>query len=211
MSWDLKLDKASWFFGPGWGQCSVDCGVHAHALVGSVSWSWRWTNSQQRKIVSLSLRVERPKLKGDKSFVPEPRESSVSCVFWIPMHINILWTYVHFTNPYHGYVTKIVRSKKLLRQLKKKNEKLENNKDSVLFNQTGLNEKMVPKYTYFKNTHTQVCIYIYIYIYGPFSWGCRIHRLQWCKTLSTSVLHKTLNLMVRLQLCWSFRECKVPL
>ena len=33
------------------------------------------------------------------------RKSSVFRVFRIPMRMNIVWTYVHFTYPYHGYVT----------------------------------------------------------------------------------------------------------
>ena len=52
-----------------------------------------WTNSQHKKIVCLSLspRVEKPKLKeGNKSFVPEPRKSSVFRVFRIPTRMSIL-------------------------------------------------------------------------------------------------------------------------
>ena len=69
-----------------------------------------------------------------------------------------------------------------------------------------------------------VCVYIYIYIYiyiyllfssCPVSWGCRIHRLHFCrggKAPSTSVLDMTLNnLMVRFQWYWSFGECGAPL
>ena len=46
-----------------------------------------------------------------------------------------------------------------MRTLERKNKELKNNKDSILFNQTCSNEKMVPKYTFF------IYIYIYIYIY----------------------------------------------
>ena len=44
--------------------------------------------------------------KVNKSFVPEPKEGrqSVSSVFRIPMRMNILWTYVHFTYPYFGCI-----------------------------------------------------------------------------------------------------------
>ena len=44
------------------------------------------------EIVSLSPRVEKPKLKeGNKSFVPELKKVvSVSSVFQIPMHVNVL-------------------------------------------------------------------------------------------------------------------------
>ena len=64
----------------------------ACALVGSESW---WCmNSQHSKKLCLSLVMsENIKLKKvNKSFVPEPKESrqSVSRVFWIPMHMNIL-------------------------------------------------------------------------------------------------------------------------
>ena len=49
----------------------------------------------------------------------------------------------------------------------------------------------------------------------PVGWGCRIHRLLLCRGVRpflTSVLDMTLNnLMVRLQQCWSFGECGVPL
>ena len=56
--------------------------------------------------LSLSPRVEKSKLKeGNKSFVPEPRESSVFRDFRILMRIDSLWTYVHFTSPNHRYVT----------------------------------------------------------------------------------------------------------
>ena len=43
------------------------------------------------KIVCLSLSCRKPKSQeGNKSFVPEPRESSVFRVFRIPMRMNIL-------------------------------------------------------------------------------------------------------------------------
>ena len=46
----------------------------------------------------------------------------------------------------------------------------------------------------------------------PVGWGCRIHRLHFCRGVKphppTSVLDMTLNnLMVRFQWCWSFGEC----
>ena len=71
--------------------------------------SWRWTHSQYRKIVSLSPRVEKPKLKeGNKNSVPEPRESSVFRVFRIPTRMNILWTFyvsVCFLYSHFEYIT----------------------------------------------------------------------------------------------------------
>ena len=83
----------------------VDRGVRARALVGSVSWELTMDEqSALKNCVSLSS-CRKSKLKeGNKSFVPEPRESSVFRVFRIPMRMNILWTYVHFTYTYHGYV-----------------------------------------------------------------------------------------------------------
>ena len=54
--------------------------------------------------------------------------------------------------------------------------------------------------------------------FSPVDWGCRIHQLHlsWgvrsttTTTTPTSILNKTLNsLIVRLQECWSFGECRV--
>ena len=45
--------------------------------------------------------------------------------------------------------------------------------------------------------------------------GCRIHQMFLCRRVkhsTTSVLDMTLNnLMVRLQKCWSFEKCGIPL
>ena len=59
--------------------------------------SWQWMNSQHSKKLCLSLLMsENLKLKKvNKSFVPEPRKSSVFCVFQIPMRMN---TYEHSMN-----------------------------------------------------------------------------------------------------------------
>ena len=64
------------------------------------------------EIVSLSPCVEKPKSQeGNKSFVPEPRDSSVFRVFFgLSMHVNVLRIRkfsrsVHFTYSYHGYIT----------------------------------------------------------------------------------------------------------
>ena len=67
----------------------------------------RW-KSQRRKIVYHSPYVEKPfNSKVIKSFVPELRSRKCFSCFGIPMlSIYMLWTfYVHFTYPYHGYVT----------------------------------------------------------------------------------------------------------
>ena len=58
-----------------------------------------------------------------------------------------------------------------------------------------------------KTTTTTTC---------PVGWGCRIHRLLLCRGVRplppTSVLDMTINnQIVRLQQCWSFGECGVPL
>ena len=93
----LRLSEL--IFGPGWGQSSYSL-VGALRVVGSDG-----TVSIVR-IVSLSPRVEKPKLKeGNKSFVPEPRESSVFRVFRIPMRIKILWTLRKFYE--HMYISHI--------------------------------------------------------------------------------------------------------
>ena len=43
--------------------------------------------------------------------------------------------------------------KKKLKILEKNNKILQDNKDAILFNQTCLNEKMLPKYTFFIYIH----------------------------------------------------------
>ena len=81
----FELRRSELSFGPGRGQSSLWTVRFARALVGLVS--WELTMDEQ------SARVEKPKLKeGNKSFVPEPRESSVFRVFQIPRRMNILWT-----------------------------------------------------------------------------------------------------------------------
>ena len=60
------------------------------------------------KLCILSPYVEKPfNSKVIKSFVPELRSRKCFLCFGIPMlSIYELWTfYVHFTYPYHGYVT----------------------------------------------------------------------------------------------------------
>ena len=83
VSWDLDLDEASWFFGPGWGRSSYELrGVHTRWLSQWVE-NWQCTNSQHSKKLCLSLLMsENLKLKkGNKSFIPEPEESRQ--VFWV--------------------------------------------------------------------------------------------------------------------------------
>ena len=107
MSWNLRLDEASWFFGSGRGQSSLwTTGCAREHWLGQWVESWRWTNSQHRKIVSLSPRVEKPKLKeGNKSFVPEPRESSVFRVFF---GFLCVWTfYVYYERFMRLYISPI--------------------------------------------------------------------------------------------------------
>ena len=109
MGWD------SWVFwkkqfGEIWTKTSpvVCCGVHVRCL-GQWVESWHWKNSQHSKnCVPLSScwkpkSQERNKsLERNKSFLPEPRESSVFRVFFGFLRFYIS---VHFTYPYHGYIT----------------------------------------------------------------------------------------------------------
>ena len=93
VSWDLDLDESS---------CLLR---GARALVES----WRWTNSQHsRNCVSLSSCRKPKSQEGNKSFVPEPRESSVfrgiaiyvyfyTSVYLYILYIRILWLYYNLT------------------------------------------------------------------------------------------------------------------
>ena len=109
MSWDLDLDKASWFFGPGQGQIWT-AGFHARWLS---QWaeSWRCTNSQHRKIVSLSPRVENLNLKkvikvlyqNQKRVVSVSRfsdsyayEHSINIMNVCTFHIFVSWSYLEY-------------------------------------------------------------------------------------------------------------------
>ena len=81
ISWDLRLDKASWFLDLGDAspvgstRCAARCWV-------------RWNSQHSRNCVSLSPRVEKPKSQeGNKSFVPEQRKSSL--LRGIPMPMNV--------------------------------------------------------------------------------------------------------------------------
>ena len=83
-------------------------GLAVGAARGGGGGGGRW-KSQHRKIVYHSSYVEKPfNSKVIKSFVPELRSRKCFLCFGIPMlSIYELWTfYVHFTYPYHGYVTK---------------------------------------------------------------------------------------------------------
>ena len=72
----------------------------------------------------------------------------------------------------------------------------------------------IPQSSSITRTSTLVCLVSYNFL-GPVSWGCRIHRLHFCRGVrphSNEYPDMTLNnLMVRFQWCWSFRECRVPL
>lgn len=52
-------------------------------------------------------------------------------------------------------------SKALIRSIEKVNKKLIDNKYSLVFNTTCINENLLPKYT---NIYIYILIYIYIYI-----------------------------------------------
>ena len=116
VSWDLDLGEASWFFRTWQGQGSLwTVGCMRVGWVSELRADDGRTVSIE-KIVSLSPRVEKPKLKkGDKSFVPEPRELSVFRVFQIPMPMNIMnvlyihiFTYSHF---WICYISMIISNK----------------------------------------------------------------------------------------------------
>ena len=102
------LRRSELIFGPRWSQSSYGLGG-APRIVGSDG------TVSIVKIVSLSLSAcQIPKSQeGNKSFVPEPRESSVFSVFRIPMRMNIIWTLWTFLRIriFHilryGYVTYI--------------------------------------------------------------------------------------------------------
>ena len=55
----------------------------------------------------------------------------------------------------------------------------------------------------------------FFFFFCPVGWGCRIHRLLLCRGVKppqrVSWYMTINNLMVRLQQCWSFGECGVPL
>ena len=57
------LGRSELIFGPGWCQSSYGLGDARARWLGQWVESWRWTNSQHRKIVSLSPRVENLNLK----------------------------------------------------------------------------------------------------------------------------------------------------
>ena len=68
----------------------------------------RWNSQHSKNCVSLSSCWKTKSQEGNKSFVPElPRVVSVSSVFRIPMHMNILRIriFVYFVYSYYGYVT----------------------------------------------------------------------------------------------------------
>ena len=66
--------------------------------------TWRWTNSQHRKIMSLSPRVENLNLKKVIKVLYLNQESRQCFVFFeIPMRMNILWTlWTFYASEYFG-------------------------------------------------------------------------------------------------------------
>ena len=84
---------------PGLGQCSLWTAVRMRVVwVSGLRADDRRTVSIEKLSLSLFLSsCRKPKLKeGNKSFVPEPRESSVFRVYRIPMHMNILCMWKFF-------------------------------------------------------------------------------------------------------------------
>ena len=74
ISWDLSLEEASWFSSLGQARPvkSTRCAARGGA---------RWISQHSRNCVSLFSCWKPKSQKGNKSFVPEPRESSVFRVF----------------------------------------------------------------------------------------------------------------------------------
>ena len=108
VSWDLDLDKASWFFGPGRGHWV--CGLwdaHSRWLSQWVE-SWRWMNSQYRKIASLFSRIENLNLKKviKVSFLYQENRQCFEAIsgFLCIFHIFISWSYFgeYVTSPTIG-------------------------------------------------------------------------------------------------------------
>ena len=94
------LGRSELIFGPGWGRSSYELrGAHARCLSQWVE-SWRWTNSQHRKIQSLSPRVENRNLKKviKVSYLNQKRVVSVSCfsdscAYEHSMNILCIWIF----------------------------------------------------------------------------------------------------------------------
>ena len=98
VSWDLHLDKASWFssldearpVGSTW--CAVHCWV-------------RWNSQHSRNSVSLSSCWKPKSQEGNKSFVPElPKVVSVSSVFQISIHMNVSGIHMFYVSRYFTYL-----------------------------------------------------------------------------------------------------------
>ena len=108
VSWDSELDEASWFFGPGRGQWV--CGLRGALARWLSQWvkGWRWTNSQYRKIVSLSPHDENLNLKKVIKVSYQYQESRQCFVFFGFLCVWTLWTFLHiriFHALIYGYVT----------------------------------------------------------------------------------------------------------
>ena len=107
MSWDLDLDEASWFFGPGWGQAV--CGLHGALARWLGQWveSWRWTNSQHRKIVSLSPLVSKNLNLKKVIKVSYLNQESRQC--FVFFGFLCVWTfYEHYERFIHPYICIVV-------------------------------------------------------------------------------------------------------
>ena len=100
MSWDLDLGEASWFLDQP--VCPLR-GAHARWLSQWVE-SWRWTNCQHRKIVSLS-RVENLNLKKVRKVSYLNQESRQCFVFFgFPMYISHIHILVVFLALCYSYL-----------------------------------------------------------------------------------------------------------
>ena len=99
VSWVSASERESWDSDPG--EARRLCALRA-PRVGWVE-SWRCKSSQHRKIVSLSPHIEKP--LNSKRWIKVSYLNQFRVFGFLYMFMNILWSYVYFTNPYHGYVT----------------------------------------------------------------------------------------------------------
>ena len=91
------------------GESSAVCGLRGACTRWLDQWveSWRWTNSQHRKIVSLSPPVENLNLKKVIKVSHLNQESRQCFVFFWFLYVSTLWTFLHiriFHVLIYGYV-----------------------------------------------------------------------------------------------------------
>ena len=117
------LGRSDLIFGPGWGWSIYELRDARARWLSKWVESWRWTNSQHRKIVSLSPCVENLNLKKviTVSYLNQKRVVSVSCFsdsYAYHEHYERFYLYAYFTYSYLGPILNILLSL----QLKKLNK-----------------------------------------------------------------------------------------